>query len=49
MKNTIGRTMAETTVINVLDSNAVQTDDRELIHASKMFFVSFIFILSRES
>lgn len=45
MKNTIGKTIAEMMVINVRVSSAVHTDEIELTHASKMFFVSFIVLV----
>ena len=37
-----GSTMAETIVIHVRISMAAKTDEIELIHANRMFFMSFI-------
>lgn len=48
MKNNIGSTIAEMTVISVRVSSAAQTVDIELTHASKMFFMSFICLKSCE-
>lgn len=41
-KKVIGSTTADKSVVQVPASSAVSTEESELIHASKMFFVSFI-------
>lgn len=44
VKKRIGSTIAEMIVISVRVSMAAKTEVTELIHASNMFFVSFILV-----
>lgn len=45
-ENVIGSTIAETMEISVPASMVVMIDESELIQANRMFFVSFILVVS---